>query len=96
MVLGEAWVWVYRLRADAAVRPRGLKGLQGLNPGRVLGQGWCLGPPMGAPFMAPSFPGLLCVSSDSHRCDRHPALHLPSLLQPVHPVVFPKQKRPFL
>ncbi|XP_032169399.1 uncharacterized protein LOC116573401 isoform X1 [Mustela erminea] len=40
--------------------------------------------------------GLLCVSSDSHRSDRHPSLHLLSLLQPVHPVILPEQKCPFL
>lgn len=46
--------------------------------------------------MAPAFPGLLCVSSDYRRRDRHPAVRLPSLLQPVHLNLFSEQEHPFL
>ncbi|XP_074229363.1 integral membrane protein GPR137B isoform X3 [Camelus bactrianus] len=41
-------------------------------------------------------PGLLRVSSDCRRRHRHPALRLPRLLQPVHPVVLPEQERALL
>ena len=73
-----------------------LEALAGANTARVLGGGWGPGPGTGAPLTAPALSGLLRVSGDCHRCDRHPALRLPSLLQPVHPVVFSEQECPFL